>query len=255
MRRAGAIALLLGLLATVVAGCGGGSTSALTSPSRSELARAAGFTRDGAHGWRWHKCHITRVFASDGEILAAQRAEHRRAGPDGHYPGGFIVTGPTRLFAVELAHGAIACQEEVETHLQNLRGKVKFEGTPTTVADARAAIEELGYPIRLDEFAGEKGVLVGRVHGSLGERFPFFLFVNRSAPRRMPGVPDYPGFLGEAPHHHGLAGGGLVDGYIFGSREVPVKGESKAQFRQQSNIEIEVEEALCNQATGEDCGI
>ena len=94
-------------------------------------------------------------------------------------------------------------------------------------------------------------MLVGRVHGSLGERFSFFLFVNRGAPERMEDVPGYPGFGPPG----GLAGGTLVDGYIFGSREIPRRGESKRQFRQQSHIEIEVEEALCLQATGEHCGI
>jgi hypothetical protein len=126
-------------------------------------------------------------------------------------------------------------------------------GTPETVANARRAIEALRYPIRLTEPTNRHGVLVGRVQGSRGEHFAFFLFVDRSAPKSMPDVPGYPGFTGEMPH--GLLGGGLTDNYIFGSRELPGKGEGKRQFLEQSRIELDVEEALCRQATGEACGI
>jgi hypothetical protein len=124
------------------------------------------------------------------------------------------------------------CQQAVEERLYELNEKNEAEGTPTSVANARAAVEELGVPIRLSEPAGEVGASWGM-------------------PRRAI-HPRLPGLHGEAPKG-GLAGGGLVDGYVFGSREVPASGESKPQFRQQSGIEVE--EALCNQATGEDCGI
>ena len=180
--------------------------------------------------------------------MAAERRESRRANPES---GGLVVSAEGDRFGAELGRNFIYCQEAVEIALARVGHGGVPEGTPTTIANARAAIEVLGFPIVLSEPEEERGVLVGRVHGSLGERFAFFLFVNRSAPKRMKDVPGYPGF---GPPR-GLAGGTLVDGYIFASREVPRKGESERQFRQQSHIEIEVEEALCLQATGEDCGI
>jgi len=165
-----------------------------------------------------------------------------------------VVSAEHKRFGVELGHEFFYCQQAVEEALAHVGHGGVPEGSPTTVANARAAIEALPLPIRLEEPAGERGVLVGRVHGSLGERFAFFLFVNRSAPRKMPGVAGYPGFVGPGDEN-GLLGGGLVEGYVFGSRELPRRGESKAQFKEQSRIEGAVEEALCVQATGEGCGI
>jgi hypothetical protein len=165
-----------------------------------------------------------------------------------------VVSAEHERFGVELHHGYDYCQQAVEEALAHVGHGGVPEGTPTTVANAKAAIEALDLPIRLEEPSGESGVLVGRVHGSLEERFAFFLFVNRSAPRKMAGVPGYPGF-GEGGNKRGLLGGGLVDGYIFGSRELPRRGETSEQFKEQSRIELKVEEALCMQATGEGCGI
>jgi hypothetical protein len=249
MRLFAASSVAIGLaLAVLSFGSAGSSAAELT---RSQIAGEAGFVRDASGGWREGTCMIDRIYPTKGEVTAAMRREDQRRDPEA---GGLVVSAPGNRFGVELGRGFGYCQEAIENALSHVGHGGVPDGTPTTVANARAAIEALGFPIALTEPEGEQGVLVGRVHGSLGERFAFFLFVNRSAPKKMQDVPGYPGFMGEAPHD-GLAGGGLVDGYIFGSREVPRKGESKEQFQQQSHIELEVEEALCVQATGEDCGI
>lgn len=218
---------------------------ALTS---AQIAEEAGFVRGRSGSWLYEGCVIVRIYPTKREVVAAERRESKRDNPEA---GGMVVSAEHDRFGVELGRNFVYCQETVENALARVGHGGVPEGTPTTIANARAAIEALGFPIVLSEPEEERGVLVGRVHGSLGERFAFFLFVNRSAPERMDDVPGYPGFGPPG----GLAGGTLVDGYIFGSREIPRKGESKRQFRQQSYIEGEVEEALCFQATGEHCGI
>lgn len=248
VRRALIIAALLALILSSTAGARGAELT------RGQIASEAGFVRDKLGGWLDEGCVIDRIYPTRKDVVAAERREERRDGPDGPYPGGLVVSAEHGRFGVELGHNFGYCQEAVENALAHVGHGGVPEGTPTTVANARAAIEALGFPIQLTEPEEEKGVLVGRVHGSRGERFAIFLFVNRSAPKRMKDVPGYPGFMGEVPRG-GLAGGNLVDGYIFGSREIPRKGESRRQLQEQSHIEIEVEEALCKQATGELCGI
>jgi hypothetical protein len=217
--------------------------------TRGQIADEAGFVRDRSGSWLYEECVVVHIYPTKGEVVAAERREGRRANSEA---GGLVVSAAHSRFGVELGRSFFYCQEAIEIALARVGHGGVPESTPTTIANARSAIEALGLPIVLNEPDEEEGVLVGRVHGSLGERFAFFLFVNRSAPQRMRDVPGYPGF---GPGVGGLAGGTLVDGYIFGSREIPRKGESKRQFDQQAHIEIEVEEALCMQATGEDCGI
>jgi hypothetical protein len=235
----------------------GGASVAVASSgaqlTRGQIAREAGFLRDRSGSWLYEECVIDRIFPTRGEVLAARKREERR-GLEGPSAVGLVVGAAGERFGVELGRNFVYCQEAVENALARVGHGGVPEGTPTTMANARQAIEALGFPIQLTEPKGEKGVLVGRVHGSLGERFAFFLFVNRSAPVHMKDVPGYPGFQGQNGHG-GLLGGTLVDGYILGSRETPRKRETKRQFQQQSHIEIEVEEALCMQATGELCGI
>jgi hypothetical protein len=252
-RRHAATATLIALAATLAAWSLAGSTAAAVL-TRGRLAEEAGFERLPSGGWRAGECHIARIFPTKEEVLAARRRQERRRESRDPESGGLVVSTRGERLGVELAPDSLYCQEAIEAALAHVGHGGVPEGSPTTVANARAAIEALGLPIRLEEPPGEQGVLVGRVHGSLGERFAFFLFVDRSAPKRMPDVPGYAGFK-EAGNPGGLAGGGLVEGYVFGSREIPRRGESKAQFRQQSNIELEVEEALCEQAIGESCGI
>jgi hypothetical protein len=242
----------IGVAAAVLAFGGGGSSAATLT--QGQIAEEAGFEGDWSTGWHLEECVIEHIFTTRKQVIAAKERERRRDRPDGPAPGGLVIGAEHEQFGVELGHEYFYCQQEVEERLADVGYGGVPEGTPTTVAKARAAIDALGLPIRLEEPSGEHGVLVGRVHGSLGETFAFFLFVNRSAPRKMPSVAGYPGFA-EAGDERGLLGGGLVDGYIFGSRELPRRGESHAQFKEQSRIEGEVEEALCMQATGEYCGI
>jgi hypothetical protein len=245
--------LFAALLASAIVAGGGSPASASAQLTRERLAEEADFTRN-ASGWSSEECEITRIFVSRHEVRAAEAAERRRDSADGSEGGGLVVIAATSRFGVELGHNFFYCQEAIEDALVWVGKGGRPEGTPTTVANARVAIEALDDPVALEEPPGYPGVLVGRVQGSLGERFAFFLFVNRSAPPRMEGVPGYPGF-GEGRSKGGLLGGGLVDGYVFGSRELPRRGETKAQFKEQSKIESDVEEALCMQATGEGCGI
>jgi hypothetical protein len=250
MRRASLFVVLVALFCAAAAGTPTPRADAGVL-TRAQIAQEAGFVRDRSGSWLYEECVVVHIYPTRGEVAAAEGRESRRDNPEA---GGLVVSAAHDRFGVELGRNFVYCQEAVEIALARVGNGGVPESSPTTIANARAAIEALGFPIILSEPEEEKGVLVGRVHGSLGERFAFFLFVNRSAPQKMEDVPGYPGFSGPG-NPDGLLGGGLVDGYIFGSREVPRRGESKAQFRQQSNIEIEVEEALCRQATGEDCGI
>jgi hypothetical protein len=253
--RTGVIAAVLAVVALAGAMLvWGGGQSGAAQLTRGQIAEEAGFEGGGSTTWHLEECVIEHIFTTREQVVTARNRERRRDTPDGPDPGGIVVSAYHERFGVELGHEYFYCQQEVEERLAHVGHGGVPEGTPTTVTNARAAIEALELPIRLEEPGGENGVLVGRVHGGLGERFAFFLFVNRSAPRKMPGVAGYPGF-GEGRNKGGLLGGGLVDGYIFGSREIARRGETGEQFKQQSNIELEVTEALCMQATGEDCGI
>jgi hypothetical protein len=254
MKRLRALSALLAFLALVGAVP---ATASAATPTRAQIAEESGLEPAKSGGWQSGECHITRIFPTKGEVRAAEAREKRRHKNTHTEGGGLVVSTRGDRIGVELGPNSFFCQEAIENALSHVGHGGIPEGAPTTVANARATIEALGYPIHLEEPAGENGVLVGRVHGSLGERFAFFLFVNRNAPEKMPGVPGYTGF-GQPPR--GLAGGVLVEkeaegGYVFGSREIPRKGETKAQFKEQSNIEFKVEEALCEQATGEGCGI
>ena len=135
------------------------------------------------------------------------------------------------------------------------RTEATFSATPNpeSMAAARAGIEALPYDIDLREPPGVANVLIGRVHGSLGETFRFFLFVNRSAARRLPGVPGY-GFHG--PHgrilNRGLEGGSLgnTDVILF---TISRRGESKAQVNERYDIQFAIEDGVCLRQTGEVC--
>jgi hypothetical protein len=252
MRALARLTVLIALAAALA--CGGTATASASGLTREQIAEEAGFERLGSGGWHEGECNIPRIYPTKAEVHAAEERERRRRNPES---GGLVVSTRGDRIGVELGPESFFCQQAIEEALSHVGHGGVPEGSPTTVANARAAIEALGFPIHLEEPEGEKNVLVGRVHGSLGERFAFFLFVNRGAPAEMPDVPGYPGF----GRPGGLLGGGLAEdrdesgGYVFGSRELPRRGESKAQFRQQSHIEFEVEEALCMQATGEYCGI
>lgn len=138
------------------------------------------------------------------------------------------------------------------------RTEASFEAAPLSpgtesMAAARAGIEALPYEIHLREPPGIHNVLIGKVFGSRGETFRFFLFVNRNAPAHLPGVPGY-GFHG--PHHrtldHGLEGGALANSDVM-LDTISKRGETKAQERERFDVEFAVEETVCRRQTGRAC--
>lgn len=122
-------------------------------------------------------------------------------------------------------------------------------GRHETLAAARRAIERLPYRIDLRQPAGVRGVLVAHLHGKRGETSQLFVFVNRPAPTHLPGMPHFHGYS------ESLIGGSVTERYATAAVEFRKHGESRAQYRERFHIELEVEEALCMQATGEACGI
>jgi hypothetical protein len=124
---------------------------------------------------------------------------------------------------------------------------------PESMAAARAGIEALPYEIHLREPRGVQNVLIGKVHGGLGETFRFFLFVNRNAAPRIPGVPGY-GFHG--PHNRilnrGLEGGALANTDVM-LETIGRRGETRAQEKERFDILLAVEETVCLRQTGEAC--
>lgn len=124
---------------------------------------------------------------------------------------------------------------------------------PESMAAARAGIEALPDAIRLREPRGVKNVLIGKVHGSLGETFRFFLFVNRSAAAHIPGVPGY-GFHGAHNRilNRGLEGGALANTDVMFST-VGRRGETRAQENERFDILFAVEETVCLRQTGKAC--
>lgn len=122
-------------------------------------------------------------------------------------------------------------------------------GPPETMAAARKAIEKLPYRIDLREPAGLNDVLIAHLHGKHGETSRLFVFVDHVTPTHLPGVPNFHGYS------QSLTGGSVTDNYATASVEFRRPGESRAQYRERWHIELEVEEALCEQATGEACGI
>jgi hypothetical protein len=124
---------------------------------------------------------------------------------------------------------------------------------PESMAAARAGIEALPYEIQLREPAGVRNVLIGKVYGSLGETFRFFLFVNRNAAAHLPGVPGY-GFHG--PHNrilnHGLEGGALANTDVM-LETIGRRGETRAQENERFDIGFAVEDTVCLRQTGKIC--
>lgn len=92
-------------------------------------------------------------------------------------------------------------------------------------------------------------VLIGKVHGTLGETFRFFLFVNRNAPAHLPGVPGY-GFHG--PHgrvlNHGLEGGALANTDVM-LKTASRRGETRSRENERYDIEFAIEDTVCKRQT------
>jgi prolipoprotein diacylglyceryl transferase len=124
---------------------------------------------------------------------------------------------------------------------------------PESLPAARAGIEALPYEIHLREARGVKNTLIGKVLGSRGESFRFFLFVNRDAAAHLRHVPGY-GFHGKRHRipNRGLEGGALANTDVIFST-APRRGSTKAQEDEQYTILAAVEETVCRRQTGEPC--
>jgi hypothetical protein len=61
---------------------------------------------------------------------------------------------------------------------------------PESFAAAREGVEALPYDIDISGVESQSA-LIGEVRGDLGERFRFYLFVNRKAPRHLGGAPEF----------------------------------------------------------------
>jgi hypothetical protein len=163
----------------------------------------------------------------EGTFVAANRLEGKVIAPSRELPG---------------------CPQSEATFVASPVGQ-----NPESVAAARAGIEALPYKIRLREVPGVNNILIGKVFGSLGETFRFFLSVNRNAAAHLPGVPGY-GFHG--PHNqildHGLEGGALANSDVL-LQTIGKRGETKAQENERLEIALAVEETVCRRQTGKAC--
>jgi len=122
---------------------------------------------------------------------------------------------------------------------------------PENIWAALEAIKALPYEIHTRVIV-EQEVLIGGVHGNLGERFRFYLFVNRRAPRRLDGDPT---FELRGPHygfHIGLEGGRLANTDELWST-LPRRTDSRAQKRERRRILRAVADTVCVRQTGAPC--
>jgi len=111
-----------------------------------------------------------------------------------------------------------------------------------TPAAARAAIEGLRHRIDLRQPEGEPDAIVGTIHAA-GKTSRFFVFVHGGEPFSHRAMVRALGGRGKLPFEEAE----LTDNYAFFAPPV--------EYDKLLNIELEVEDALCEQATGEACGI
>lgn len=111
-----------------------------------------------------------------------------------------------------------------------------------TPAAARAAIEALPYRIDLREPQGEPDAIVGTIHAE-GKTSHFFVFVHGGEPLDHRAMVRALGGRDKLPFEEAE----LTDNYAFYA--------PPAVYDKLLHIEFEVEDALCEQATGETCGI
>ncbi len=122
---------------------------------------------------------------------------------------------------------------------------------PESFAAARGGVEALPYAIDIRGLQSENAMF-GKVRGGLGEKFVFYLFVNRKAPRRLGGVPA---FELRGPHygfHAGLEGGRLAKTDELWST-VPGRKWTKGQKREQKRILGAVASTVCVRQSGSPC--
>lgn len=205
-----------------------------------------GRVTDLGFGFRWGFCGGFEGGDEDAD-LAVDQTGHWSF----HDPRGQTLEGT--FLAPDRVEGTVVSVERQTPGCPRTEATFTAAPNPESMAAARAGIEALPYEIDLREPAGVANTLIGRVHGSLGETFRFFLFVNRSAAKRLPGVPGY-GFHG--PHKRilnpNLEGGALAntDVILF---TVSRRGESKAQINERYDIQFAIEDDVCRRQTGKVC--
>jgi hypothetical protein len=116
------------------------------------------------------------------------------------------------------------------------------DGRPETPAAARGAIEALPYRIHLREPKGEPDVIVGTIHAA-GKTSRFFVFVHGGKPFNHRAMVRALGGRSKLPFEEAE----LTDNYAFYA--------PPGVYDKLLDIQFEVEEALCEQAMGEGCGI
>jgi hypothetical protein len=115
-------------------------------------------------------------------------------------------------------------------------------GPAETPATAKAAIEALPYRIDLREPPGEPDALLGTIHAG-GMKSHFYVFVHGDEPLRHRAMVRSLGGPSRLP----LEEAELTDNYAFFA--------PPAESDKLLAVEFKVEDALCEQATGEGCGI
>jgi len=122
---------------------------------------------------------------------------------------------------------------------------------PESFPAAREGVEALPDDIEISGVESQSA-LIGKVHGRLGERFRFYLFVNRRAPSHLGGAPE---FEIRGPHrsvHPGLEGGKLANTDELWST-VPGRKWTKGQKRERKRILGPVASTVCVRQTGSPC--
>jgi hypothetical protein len=122
---------------------------------------------------------------------------------------------------------------------------------PESFAAAREGVGALPYKIDVRGLRSQNA-MIGHVRGRLGEKFAFYLFVNRKAPRRLGGVPA---FELRGPHysfHAGLEGGKLANTDELWST-VPIRKWTRGQKRERKRILNAVASTVCVRQTGSPC--
>lgn len=114
---------------------------------------------------------------------------------------------------------------------------------PESFAAARAGIEALPFAIAIRGLRSENA-LIGKVRGSRGERFAFYLFVNRKAPRRLGGAPGF--------ELSRLEGAGLAKTDELWST-VPGHKWTRGQRRERERVLSAVANAVCRRQIGSTC--
>lgn len=123
--------------------------------------------------------------------------------------------------------------------------------SPETVTTARRAIESLRNGIDVRAIPGQKGALLGELHGRLGEKERFYVFVHGGGPLKINDVVRALGVRNAKQ----IEGGELTENYALFSPVIPHANETRRQRAERTSAIFAAEDVLCEQATGEVCGI